>query len=515
MTLHLRCEPAGTDLEVSLFQTRGTTEIVVGNYPIIGKISIPVSPHRVLLAKFRFDRASMALREVDDTLANAILDLPEGSAPFGQRFLFGSRGAQEVGTSIDESRQSSTKAKVTVPVLRAAQGAFTLLPSANADTFVSGEPFVLTGPQQSWLVRPVRAAAAKPGKLGKPEAPLHVNRVYLASDKFTPPILRTSTSVPPAMLMFQLSGTGFGGMSPREEADKASWYQDHAQSPQQEPTASSAGDTIFYFEAVYHSHTATFLGEAGRYGVRGGLLGVVDSMGGQLYRQGMDDGGWAVDQFTPATTVQKPYPRAEVDFSPTGAYSRYNWELFLHAPMRIAQVLSQEFQYERAIAWLETVFLPTPSPTFSPPANWDGSGDMWLVKPLAENPDTPIWDWSTVASAWGDSESVRRNIQAYLDQVAAWRSQPFNPYAMARLRGGTLQRAVVMQYLDTLIAWADDLFRRDTIETLNEAANLYLRAAKILGPRPLGLGSCEQGAVQTLGELGSGEYLDSEVLRNI
>ena len=41
-----------------------------------------------------------------------------------------------------------------------------------------------------------------------------------------------------------------------------------------------------------------------------------------------------------------------------------------------------------------------------------------------------------------------------------------------------------MKYLDNLIAWGDQLFRRDTIESINEATQLYVLAAEILGPRP-------------------------------
>ncbi len=41
-----------------------------------------------------------------------------------------------------------------------------------------------------------------------------------------------------------------------------------------------------------------------------------------------------------------------------------------------------------------------------------------------------------------------------------------------------------MKYLDNLIAWGDNLFRQDTIETLNEATQVYVLAANILGPKP-------------------------------
>jgi hypothetical protein len=41
-----------------------------------------------------------------------------------------------------------------------------------------------------------------------------------------------------------------------------------------------------------------------------------------------------------------------------------------------------------------------------------------------------------------------------------------------------------MKYLDNLIAWGDNLFQQDTVESINEATMLYVLAANILGPRP-------------------------------
>src|ERR1044071_5469602 len=41
-----------------------------------------------------------------------------------------------------------------------------------------------------------------------------------------------------------------------------------------------------------------------------------------------------------------------------------------------------------------------------------------------------------------------------------------------------------MKYLDNLLAWGDSLFRQDTIESLNEATQIYVLAANILGERP-------------------------------
>ena len=68
--------------------------------------------------------------------------------------------------------------------------------------------------------------------------------------------------------------------------------------------------------------------------------------------------------------------------------------------------------------------------------------------------------------------------------VDVWRSNPFSPHAVARLRTTAYQKTVVMKYIDNLIAWGDQLFRRETIESINEATHLYVLAAEILGRRP-------------------------------
>ena len=66
-------------------------------------------------------------------------------------------------------------------------------------------------------------------------------------------------------------------------------------------------------------------------------------------------------------------------------------------------------------------------------------------------------------------------------QVDDWRHHPFNPHRLARLRLNAYQKNVFMKYLDNLIAWGDQLFRQDTIETINEATQLYVLAANLLG----------------------------------
>jgi hypothetical protein len=81
-------------------------------------------------------------------------------------------------------------------------------------------------------------------------------------------------------------------------------------------------------------------------------------------------------------------------------------------------------------------------------------------------------------------DALLQDAQALDAQIQSWRKHPFQPFAVARLRHVAFMKAVVMKYLDNLIAWADQIFRRDTIESLNEETQLYLLAAHLLGKKP-------------------------------
>ena len=84
-----------------------------------------------------------------------------------------------------------------------------------------------------------------------------------------------------------------------------------------------------------------------------------------------------------------------------------------------------------------------------------------------------------------------RTILVQQSAITAYQRDQFNPFAIARLRPSAFQKAVVMRYIDNLLDWGDQLFRRDTLESLNEASFIYAMAADILGDRPVETGECE------------------------
>ena len=57
-------------------------------------------------------------------------------------------------------------------------------------------------------------------------------------------------------------------------------------------------------------------------------------------------------------------------------------------------------------------------------------------------------------------------------------------FVIARRRPVVYMKHAFMKYIGNLLDWADELFRRDTMESINEATGLYVLAYDLLGRRP-------------------------------
>lgn len=157
-------------------------------------------------------------------------------------------------------------------------------------------------------------------------------------------------------------------------------------------------------------------------------------------------------------------------------YANYNWEVFYHLPLAAATFLSRQHRFEDARRWFHFVFDPT---TNDPVA---GRERFWRFLPFRNEqaPDTITQLIETLAdpnASWRQKTDVEQ-------QIGAWLEDPFNPFAVGRLRTSAFEWYTVIAYIKNLIEWADQLFRRDTRESINEATLLYVMAAQILGPRP-------------------------------
>src|SRR5262249_35033769 len=148
---------------------------------------------------------------------------------------------------------------------------------------------------------------------------------------------------------------------------------------------------------------------------------------------------------------------------------------------RIATRLSANQRFEEAQRWFHYIFDPTNG------SKQKGTERFWKVLPFWLIAQTdPLDELQTLLSPDpNDPKAMNAAAQELAAEVEAWRLSPFQPHLVARHRPWSYQKAVVMKYLDNLIAWGDQQFQRDTLETINEAALLYILAAEILGPRPV------------------------------
>jgi hypothetical protein len=178
--------------------------------------------------------------------------------------------------------------------------------------------------------------------------------------------------------------------------------------------------------------------------------------------------------YDPFALVEQPYPVKDLDFTSSGAYAVYNWELFYHVPLTIAIHLSKNQRFEEAMHWFHYIFDPTDDSDGPTPERF------WKVKPF-QYTDVKLIEEVLINLSTGADPQLRQDT---IDSIGAWKDSPFQPHVVARYRHPASMFKAVMAYLDNLIAWGDTLFRQDTGESINEATQLYILATNILGRRP-------------------------------
>ncbi|HYG26645.1 MAG TPA: PA14 domain-containing protein, partial [Caulobacteraceae bacterium] len=272
------------------------------------------------------------------------------------------------------------------------------------------------------------------------------------------------------------------------ESDSTYLYTFSSVSPRE--AVAVPADQRWRFRTFYHPYVSACIRELNRHGVPGLFNRSLQTAPHTLAPSGQPLNFLNDYQPVPTTVAADggAVPVDEVDVSAGGAYSLYNWELFFHAPLMIADRLSHNQRFEEAQQWLHYIFDPT-----------DRSGGptpdrFWRFKRFQGVAQESIQELLE-ALASGQRETELRN------QVKQWRDHPFNAHLIARLRLPAYQRAVVMKYIDNLIAWGDQHFRRDTVESINDATLLYVFAAELLGPRPQTIGARGGSAPRTFAEL--------------
>jgi len=168
------------------------------------------------------------------------------------------------------------------------------------------------------------------------------------------------------------------------------------------------------------------------------------------------------------------FPKKEIDVSSSGPYANYNWELLFHFPFTVAVHLSKNQRFLEAQRWFHYIFDPT-----------DTSKQYWKFLRFRDIEKVTAIDEQLMLLSKSDLTDEEEKLRdALLQSYNKIKDHPFQPHPVAQLRVFPYQYAVVMKYLDNLIAWGDSLFRQDTVESINEATQIYVLAANILGARP-------------------------------
>jgi hypothetical protein len=180
-----------------------------------------------------------------------------------------------------------------------------------------------------------------------------------------------------------------------------------------------------------------------------------------------------------ATTV------GSLDFR--GAMGVYLREIFFHVPFLIANYFNSQGEYEQAQRWYHKIFDPTANETIAVPGGLS-------PEERARREADRVWRYREFRGL--DAASLRAQLTD-AGAIEAYRRDPFNPHAIARLRVSAYQKAIVMKYVDNLLDWGDQLFAlafsQLNPEYLREATQKYVMAQEILGTRPARLGGCGEG----------------------
>lgn len=183
---------------------------------------------------------------------------------------------------------------------------------------------------------------------------------------------------------------------------------------------------------------------------------------------------------TTRSDVVARFDGTSVDFS--GPFGNYLREVLFHIPFLIANSLNSQQRFSAAQRWYHYIFNPTSS----------------------ENGPDRVWRYREFRGLTPES---LRHMLTDDPALEAYRLDPFNPHAIARLRLSAYEKSIVMKYIDNLLDWGDTLFAEFTLESVNEATMLYIMAADILGPRPAQVGECGEGDIkpktyETISKLG-------------
>ena len=146
------------------------------------------------------------------------------------------------------------------------------------------------------------------------------------------------------------------------------------------------------------------------------------------------------------------------------AYSLYNWEAALHAPILLVDRLLAAQQFDQALKMCHYVL--------NPYAKGTDEKRFWQFPPFKE------------IDATNALEKLFLGLQPNQPntQINEWRDKPFQPHVVARSRPSAYMKWVAMKYIEILIAYGDHYFRQNTLETIPLAIQCFVLASHCYGP---------------------------------
>ena len=241
------------------------------------------------------------------------------------------------------------------------------------------------------------------------------------------------------------------------------------------------------------------------------------------------------------------YPEAldgcQVDFE--GLYREYNWELFYHIPMLVAESLKQGQNHEAAKTWIEYLFSPEQKENLLneksfmmlAPYGYFQENESEKIYQILAAPKVQIIQDGRVKETfkgifeekiknalmecftegvdkeekllvvrnillnaycaspksfyWKFRPFRHRSLETLLEDLKdgsramrIYNNDPFNPHGVAGLRIGAYEKYTIIEYIRNIIEWGDREFSRYTWESLTQATSLYVLAQDLLGERP-------------------------------
>ena len=208
---------------------------------------------------------------------------------------------------------------------------------------------------------------------------------------------------------------------------------------------------------------------------------------------------WAVNR-----GVISVAPQDAIDFM-AGINRQYYWELFFASSWLIAQTYQNDGQFALAQQWWQYIFDPTkradPLDDHTNDQYWNFLGLKSENNPiLALELGRPPQDEADAELSFGKHKATT-DINYLHEAEKVYYNNPDDANAIAALRPIALQRKVVMDYVNNLLEWGDELFTQNTRETIRDAEIRYFEAYDLLGEEPINVGTCKLPQSQTVGKI--------------